>query len=229
MRAELNGYPTVYLGELLCLTTHPRFDELASYADRLLTATGLRRCPFHLEVKVDDDGPCVIDLGARLPSEGGGRTISRLHPTRPDAYAIAAHDYLGINSVGTTPVDWSAYDRARTVLVYGVSEESGLIATVRGVAAVEAMPEFVSWAVKPNVGDNLEPTTDLRGAPYIAELSCPGDRSDALALMNDVRALVTWNVDAGKRSIMTAALGSTARRGRRKTRWMLRRLTRRTG
>ncbi len=221
VRTEVNGYPTVYLGELLCPTTDPRFDRLVDYADRLLTATGLRRCPFHLEVKVDDEGPCLVDLGARLPSEGGGRTISRLHPGRPDAYAIAAHDYLGINAVATGPIDWTAYDRARTVLVYGVSEEVGLIASVGGVEAVEAMPEFVRWAVRPGVGDPLVATTDLRGAPFIVELSCVGDRSDALALMEEVRSLVTWNVDAGRRAAEIARAGSTARRARRKLHWLL--------
>ncbi len=221
LRAEINGYPTVYLGELLCLTGDPGFDELVAYADRLLAATGLRRCPFHLEVKVDDLGPCMVDLGARLPSEGGGRTISRLHPGRPDAYAIAAHDYLGINSVSTGPVDWSAYDSARTVLVYGVSEEAGLIASLSGVDAVEAMPEFVRWPVKPTVGDPLEVTTDLRGAPYIVELSCSGDRSDAVALADEVRALIRWNVDVDRRATTVVALGSTVRRAHRKLRWLL--------
>lgn len=218
-RTEVNGYPTVYVGEIQVLTTDHGFEEMTDYARRLLTATGLRRCPFHLEVKVDAEGPCVVDLGARLASEGGGRSLSRMHPTRPDAYAVAAHDYLGLVSVETGPIDWTTYDAARTVLTYGISTESGRIGTISGVDEVERLPEFVGWAVKPEVGHELAVTHDLRGAPYIVELLSPGDRDTALDLMDRVRAMISWNVDAGTVDHATAAARDVGRRLSRKLRW----------
>ena len=222
-RTEVNGYPTVYVGEIQVSTTDDGFEPMADYARRLLTATGLRRCPFHLEIKVDERGPCVVDLGARLASEGGGRSISRMHPTRPDAYAIAAHDYLGLASVATDPVDWSVYDSARTVLAYGISTGTGRISTLHGVEEIEALPEFVRWAVKPEIGQQLTPTRDLRGAPYIAELRCAGDRAAALDLMERVRDAITWNTTARLTDRASASAFDMVRRATRKARWELRR------
>lgn len=220
VRTEVNGYPTVYLGEIQCQTSHPRFDVLVAYAARLLTATGLQRCPFHLEVKFDDDGPCVVDLGARMPSEAGGKSLSRMHPTRPDAFAVAASDYLSGGLHVEEVVDWSHYDSARTVLVYGVSEIEGFVETVDGVDEVDGWPEFVRWIQKPSVGDRLEKTCDLRGASYIVELTCPGERTDALALIDAVRRSITLNAESGRRTALLARAADLNRRVRPKLRWL---------
>lgn len=224
VREIVNGYPTVYVGEVQCTTDHALFEQLTGYAERLLTATGLQRCPFHLEVKVDDRGPCLIDLGARFPSEGGALTLSRLHPGRLSAYAVASHDYLGENSVATEPVDWTAYDSARTVLAYGISQDDGLISSLRGIEEVEQLPEFVRWPVRPRIGDELVPTEDLRGAPYIVELSCPGSEDDARELIDRVQQMVRWNTDSSRRSAAAARLTDLSSRARRKVPWVAHRV-----
>ncbi len=224
IRAELNDYPTVYVGEIQCRTSHPAFGELVDYATRLLTATGLRRCPFHLEVKLDESGPCLVDLGARFPSEGGAKTMSRLHPRRADAFAVAAHDYFGAEPFATDTVDWTDYDRELTVLVYGVSETDAMIETITGCAEIESRPEFVRWHVRPGVGDRIEITRDLRGAPYIVELSCPGDTNDAHRLIDEVHATIRWN-ERGSSPVAAAAAGARhlAVRANRKGRWIVQR------
>lgn len=221
LRAEVNGHPTVYLGEIQCSTDHPEFEALTDYAERLLRATGLRRCPFHLEAKLDERGPCVVDLGARLPSEGSGLTLSRIHRGRPDAYAVAAHDYLGSNSFASDDLDWTEYDRTRAVWVYGVSEEDGVITSVGGVDAVEAMPEFVRWAVPPEVGATLSATTELREAPYIVELSCAGDRDDALDLIAQVRSTVQWEVATNPLSTALGRFDHVREKASHKAAWMV--------
>ena len=219
-RAEVNQYKTVYLGEIQCATHEPVFGPLIDYATRILAATGLERCPFHMEVKVDGRGPCMIDLGARFPSEGGGKSLTRLHPNRPGAFVVAAHDYFSENRFATEPVDWTVYDQQRTVLVYGVSDRNEMIEVMSGFDAVEARPEFVRWLVRPDVGDRVEVTTDLRGAPYIVELSCNGDRDAAMALINDVRATISWNDRSGRRSAANARLRNLIPRVARKARWI---------
>lgn len=224
VRTEANGYETVYLDEIQCPTDDPLFGSLTDYADRLLTATGLRRCPFHLEVKVDEDGPCVVDLGARLPSDGGGPVLGRLHPYRPDPFAVAASDYLERELYPVDHVDWTHYDRERAVFAYGISSHTGLIETVEGVEQVEAMPEFVIWTIKPMVGERLEPTTDLRSTPFIAELSCAGSRADAIELAERVRNAVAINRDHASLTRIEAAGRNLKRRLKPKVRWMGRRV-----
>ena len=219
-RAEANGYETVYLSERQCRTSHPEFERIGDYARRLMRATGLRRSPFHMEVKVDERGPCVIDLGARFPSESGGHMLSRFHPDRPDVYAVAAHDYLGRTDFARTPIDWSHYDREMTVLVYGVSDSAGIIQDVSGLGHVEALPEFVNWVVKPRVGDALAATTDLRGAPYIVELRHRGSDADSNALITRVRDAIRWNRRPGRWAGLRAFCLGLVRRIPGKLRWL---------
>lgn len=193
VRTEVNGYPTVYAAERQLGTDHPLFEPIATYTRELMAATGLRRCPFHLEVKVDDDGPCLIDLGARYGSGGQGREVSRLHPNRPDAYRIAAQDYLWPNDFAPEPVDWTYYDSVRMVLVYGISTADELIQTLSGVDEVEAMPEFVRWVGKPYVGQRVTETKELLSAPYSVDLLHTGDDDYSDELIARVRDAIRWN------------------------------------
>jgi hypothetical protein len=219
-RVEANGYSTVYAAELQCHTHHPLFRPIADYAFRLIRATGLRRCPFHMEVKVDADGPCMIDLGARLPSEGGGDLLSRMHPARADVYAVAAHDSLGENDFATGAIDWTYYDSGTTVMVYGISHAEGVVQDIAGLQEVEAMPEFVTWVIKPRVGDYFAITRDLRGAPYIVELRTTGDRQAAQRLLDEVRATIVWNQATGIGPWLRARAKNLRRRAIPKVRWI---------
>lgn len=207
LRTEVNGYPTVYLGELQVHTDEPVFDQAVRYAARLLQATGLERCPFHMEIKVDGSGPCVIDLGARIGSDGTARTVSALHPNRPDVYAVAAHDYLGLNDFATGPLDWAHHDKYRTVYAYGIAESAGMIETLTGIEELERRSDFVRWVSKPRIGDALRVTRDLRSTPYIVELCIEGDRAEACRVIDEVRSTVRWNTD---RSRVSRALAHKA-------------------
>lgn len=226
IRKHVNDYPTVYFGEVQCRSSHPLFSTLLEYAERLLAATGLERCPFHLEVKVDDRGPCVVDLGARLLSESGGKTLSRFHPSRPSAYAVAAHDYLFPNQMAMDPIDWTAYDASLTAVVYGVSHEVGLLETVSGLAEVEARPEFVKWILKPEVGDRLWATRDLRAAPFIVEFGRLESEEEARHLIDEVHDTISLNGDRTAWTGPRARLAEAMRRARGKIPWILHRMRR---
>ncbi len=223
LRTEVNGYPTVYRGEVQCTTDDPVFDELIDYTRRLLTATGLRRCPFHLELKIDERGPCVVDLGARFPSDGAAPLLGRLHPYRPDPFAVAASDYLGGSLLEDDVIDWTHYDSSRVCILYGISDEAGLIHAVHGLDDVAAMPEFVTWIFTPKVGDRLPTTKELRDAPYIAELTCHGTREEAFELIERARGLIRIDLDGGRRSALGALARNVWERIPKKASWIARR------
>ena len=69
---NLDGGPVMVDGRDVMHGVLETLDRMATYATEVLEALGLQRCPFHLELIMDDTGPCVVDLGARLPSEAGG-------------------------------------------------------------------------------------------------------------------------------------------------------------
>ena len=207
VRRVVNGYPTVYNAETTVHTDEEPFAALTAYAVAIVTALGLRGCPFHLEAKVDESGPCVIDLGARLPSEGTAIPMSRLHPERPDMYLVAAHDYLGLDHLRDLPLDWAHYDTKRAMFVYGISEEETRIRTLEGIDEVEALPEFVRWPAKPAVGAKVPLTHDLLSAPWVVELECELTRDESFEFADRVRSMIVWN-----RADSPAAGGDRSRR-----------------
>src|SRR5258708_36611982 len=84
------------------------FDNLARYAEAVMQATGLRRSPFHLEIKVDELGPCLIEAAARLPGHGNALLSGELHGSKLDLIDFASHYYFK-SDYRELPLDWSAY------------------------------------------------------------------------------------------------------------------------
>jgi hypothetical protein len=66
------------------------FDTLANYARDGLRATQLTRSPFHLELKLDERGPCLIEAGARLAGHGNAILCGELHGPQLDLIGWAA-------------------------------------------------------------------------------------------------------------------------------------------
>jgi hypothetical protein len=226
VRREVNGQPTVYEGEFQLRRSNPLFGALADYATRLLQATGLRRCPFHMEVRVDASGPCMVDLGARFPSEGAAHLLSRMHPLRPDAFTVACHDYLAENRIATEPVDWTHYDAHTAMLVYGISTEAGIVHRVDGLDEVEALPEFVHWPHKPAVGSYAPRTIDLATKSYLVELTHRGDEAHGRALMALVRRTIRINATRAWTSWLGAQVTRLRARMGPKLRWVTHRMLR---
>ncbi len=218
VRGEVAGYPTVYLAEIQVHTDEDPFAEIAEYATELLAALGLRSCPFHLEVKVDENGPCLIDLGARMASESTGSTLTRLHPHRPSAYAVAANDYLSLDLIPALPARWDHHDRTRAVVVYGIAEKGARLASLSGEDAVEALPEFVRWCKRATIGEMIDVTTDLGSAPWIVEVEGDLSRQEALALADRIRSTIVLNPNTEKRYRVVARASDILRRARRAAR-----------
>jgi hypothetical protein len=219
-RVRVNGYPTVYHSLMQINSHEPEFAVCEKYARTLIEASGLLGSPFHMEVKVDAHGPAMVDIGARLPSDGGGEMLSRMHPGRPDVYTVAAHDYVGDNDVARDPIDWAAYDAAREVFVFGISEHQGRMHSLRGCDDVERLPEFVCWPVKPQPNQLVWPTTDLRSAPYVASLRVPGTVADAERVVEHVHRTVAWDTTAGHPATARAWVADAAQRVPAKLGWL---------
>lgn len=209
-----------YPAETQLRTTDERWPLLVDYATAVLTATGLRGSPFHLEVKVDDRGPAIIDLGARLASDGGGWNMSILHPDRPDVYAVSSRDYVGDNHFAMDPPDYRFHDAGCCANICGISSESGMIVGVSGIEQVEAMPEFLRWTTKPEVGQMVSETIDLATYSYIASFRHEGDRDETLELQQRVYDTIRLDVDPSPRPWSRGRLEQLAQRSIRKSSWL---------
>ncbi|HQR29025.1 MAG TPA: hypothetical protein PLL32_01365 [Anaeromyxobacteraceae bacterium] len=221
-RLEVNGRATVCEKDYKVDQTDPVFEPLARYALEVVRTLGLRRSPFHLEAKLDDQGPCAIDVGARLVGNGAAFVLSTLHPRRPCLFDAAAHGYLFSDRYGLDePVDWSWYNGHGYVCVIGVSERDELITSIEGVEEVEALPQFLRWELKPHVGQRVRPTLDLFSIPWDVDLVGKGSTQDLLRVADDVRGMIRWNRGRRTPSAVLRAHGRRiAERVRPRLRWM---------
>jgi hypothetical protein len=192
LRQPANGRHNLDFETLLVPHRDPRFAELTRYAENVLQASGLRRTPFHLELKLDARGPCLIELGARLAGHWNALLCGELHGARLDLIDLAAHYYVSAEDYGPVPLDWDAYDRAAVRYVHGVASRRERIYDLAGLDDVEALTTFYRWVKRPAVGEMLERTADSLTMPYSLLLRGP----DQAILAGDAiraRELVRWN------------------------------------
>jgi hypothetical protein len=217
-RTRANGRENVATGSMALRTDDPRFSALVDYTEHVITSTGLRRSPFHAEIKIDERGPCLIEIGARLA--GGLRAYDdrHVHGGAFDPFAVAAHYYLTADDYGALGLDWERYDSRLFGHLNGIATESTRIFEVSGVEAVERRPEFQRWIIRPTRGDRMVPTIDILSLPW--HLAIDADPStDFDALEEEVRATIRINGDSTgvrRAARRVAALGPVVdRRARR--------------
>jgi len=196
IRIPANGRDNIDFETLLVRRADPKFDVLAQYASAVVSASGLRRSPFHVELKLDQSGPRLIEVGARLAGLGNAWLCNHLHSSKLDLMDLAMHYYLHDSEYGPLHLDWKSYDASAVRYVHGIAARSEYVYRIDGVRAVEALPEFHAWVNRPTVGVRLKRTTDILTMPY--SLILKGRRQADLAVAAErVRGLLRWNRSVG--------------------------------
>lgn len=159
-RRPSHGIPNLYYQSTKVSTHEPVFGEVGRYAAAVVETLELKRCPIHLEVKVDDRGPCLIEIGPRL--SGGNLPVlaSRCHGR--SLLELAACHYLADLPATGRDLDYGRYDRSHARVLSGIqSKEIRRIRKVHGVAEVESMPSFAGFGLLRQVGQRAPITRDL--------------------------------------------------------------------
>jgi len=191
VRVDLHGRQDVFIGDFTVRTDRPEFAVAADYARAVMAATGLVRSPFHLELKIDDRGPCLLEVAARFC---GANVVFRDADGHGglDVFGIAAHHTVSAGPYGEYPLDWTTYDASVRGLVYGISDSDELVHAVSGVPEVESLPEFVRWEVAPEVGTRVVRSVDLLRPPWSATTTTPTE-DDYHRIAERMRSLVRIN------------------------------------
>jgi len=191
MRGSFNGRPNVALGSLTLRTTDSLFPVIVDYVRAVMGASQLRRSPFHLELKIDEQGPCLIEVAARHCGNERVYDDDEMHGGL-DALALTAHYYVTDEDYGDVGLDWDRYDSAIWGHVNGTATAEGRIRSVAGVREVERSEGFLKWLDRPRVGDHLEPTENIFQQPWLASIraASPTEFLQRAAWMRDT---VTWN------------------------------------
>lgn len=195
-REPANGRPNVQTQTRLVRTFEPEFPIAVAYARQVVSATGLRRSPFHLELLIDDQGPCLVEVAARLGGGDNAFDMEILHGSL-DVFDLAAHHYVSADPYGPVPLDWERYDGRAYRKLLGVAVREERIRRTAGVRQVEQLPGFVRWVTRPRVGDRVVPTVDILHLPWHVVLEAETEAElDARSWL--VRNMLRWNEGGGR-------------------------------
>jgi biotin carboxylase len=181
-KRDSHGVANLYY-QTLKLSTGPLFWQLVEYAARVLDVLELRRAPVHMEVKVDERGPCLIEVGARLPGGNQPMLASLLHGR--SLFELAACHYLDELPLSPRDVDYERYDRFAARILSGIQPMAlQRVRAVHGLEEVAALPSYAGAGLLRMPGAYLPQTRDLRGKSYEVYLMHP----DAGQVEADARA-----------------------------------------
>jgi hypothetical protein len=207
-RTFANGRAGIDLSTRLVPHCEPIFSTAERYAISVMEGTGLKRSPFHLELKIDGQGPCLIDVAARLAGNQNAFLCNTLHD-QLDLLDVALDHYLR-GDADRVQLDWRRYDGTHVQYVHGIATRREIVVRLQGVNEVEALPSFRAWARKPCVGDRMTPTIDALTMPWSLALANPSAEAlaiDAIA----ARQLISWNQSVGSVRRISALIAAAAR------------------
>jgi hypothetical protein len=186
VRREANGKPNQYHYTIHVPRKHPAFATLEDYAKRVMLATGLRRCPFHLETILTDAGPRLVEVAARFGGLHYAFLAEDVHDQQLDYLGLGTHYYLFKTPYPHTTSNWTYYDQIQAVHVDGISHQKGWIYKVEGREHIERLPQFRGWVREPYIGARLHITQDLYSVPFSFNLRDIGTEEALLNLAHKI-------------------------------------------
>lgn len=160
-----HGIDNLYFQTIKVDRVDPVFEPLSYYAASIIEAMGLRKSPFHMELKVDGEGPCLVECGARFAGGNQPLLASLLH--EHSLFQLAATHYIADFPFSYEDVHFELYDRYSARIIKGVqSVEIEQIEAIHGLEEVEELESFYMIGFIRSVGSYLPITIDLSSASY---------------------------------------------------------------
>jgi biotin carboxylase len=156
-RLSVNGITDLLVESVLVEPHAADVDAMTAYAFDVLDALGIRFGPSHLEIKLTPDGPCLVEIGARI---SGGEL-----------------PYYAAEAIGESQLDWTVdcfvrperFD-ARCGTPYRLkhhfawsalaSPYQGTLVAYRGLERIEALESFRALRTLVAPGGTLRPTVN---------------------------------------------------------------------
>jgi biotin carboxylase len=171
-RLSVNGICDLLVEGVLLEPNAPGLGKLTAYASAVLDALGIEFGPAHLEIKMTPEGPCLIEIGARI---SGGEL-----------------PYFAAEAIGESQLDWTVdcYVRperfdARCGTPYRLkryfawsalaSPYCGTLLSYRGLEHIEALQSFRALRILVAPGSAIQPTVNDLTYPLTVTLSHESD------------------------------------------------------
>jgi len=156
-RISANGIPDLTVAWRLLPAIGELQDELVVYTFEVLDALGIQHGAGHAEIKMTSDGPCLIEVGARIAGANltGGAQLGTGRSQLDwlvDAYVRPEK----FNQTSGRPYPLDRHVAQATM----VSPRSGTLISYQGLEAIKGLPSFYDMRVRVNPGEQLPITTD---------------------------------------------------------------------
>jgi biotin carboxylase len=133
----------------------PAVATVVRYAREVLTAVGLRLGAAHVEIMLTDDGPLLIEVGAR--AHGGGQPRYCLRATGDSQVERTARYFAG--RADTIPDSYVL--RNQMLVVFHLCRRAGVVRDLSPLAEMERLPTVVEAVHHYRFNGEIAPTTDL--------------------------------------------------------------------
>ena len=191
-----NGKP-IYNRDILLDADDPVCAPLIAYTKQVLDALDIRNGPAHSEVIVTQEGPTIVEVGARLNGNmHPGYHNLCLGTNQADLTALAYVDTEGfLAEYG----DKNYHQRQPACVFNTPTQLSGKVVSINEdvVQPVRSLPSVFDLTVKRKPGDSIVPTRDLLTSPIRVFMTAPDQATlDAdYRYVDDVRESV-YNVES---------------------------------
>jgi biotin carboxylase len=142
--------------------------EIAACTAQAATALGLRRGPVHAELRVNDEGPWIVEVAGR--SIGG--LCSQTLRFGPD---VSLEELILRQAVDLEIGSLSGENQARGVMMIPIPE-AGLLKRVDGVEAAQRVPGIESVEITASLNQPLIPLPE--GESYLGFIFAKGNRPE---------------------------------------------------
>lgn len=141
------------------------FEPLMEYAGAVIDALGLRKSPFHMELKIDEEGPCLVEVGARFAGGNQPLMASQLHER--SLFELAACHYVAHLPLRMDDINYDVYDTRQARMINGVQNiDIPSIQEIHGLEEVQDLPSFFMIGFVKPIGSYLPITRDMYGKSY---------------------------------------------------------------
>lgn len=149
----------------------PQQDRVVPYVKQVLDALGIRYGPAHTEVMLTDDGPVLVECGARLHGSIRDDVVDRCTPSHVTVTVEAYLDPASVARRAGSDPEYRLANASRCVML--ISHQEGRVVSDAGMRAVEALPSYAGSIAMAQPGDVITRTVDLFTCPGIVYLVDP--------------------------------------------------------
>ncbi|EPC02896.1 hypothetical protein L861_24105 [Litchfieldella anticariensis FP35 = DSM 16096] len=192
-KAPLHG-SIVYVQENFIHPDDPEVQPLVDYALKALTSLGVDFGAAHIEIMLDEHGPVLIELGARLHGAKAPRNAQYFsNISQIDLLVDAAIDPGRFALRTSQPPIYHKHSRAVSL----INSQRGEIIALPGKDWVNSLASYTTAFWNIAVGDHIEPTRNLFDSPggvFLAHESLAALESDTRLIRKMESEGKLWSV-----------------------------------